>query len=363
MIILGLKVGIVDRRRLISDKIFVEMSIKIYYTVYIYSKQRSDCADMKSPFLESIRKEIRLRGYSIRTEKTYLYWLRHYIIFNKRKHPLDMGAREVKEFLSYLASERHVSVNTQKIALNALSFVYNKVLDKPLGDLGFKLASKQRVVPIVLSASEVKLILEKLKGVHRLAVSIMYAGGLRVSECLRLRIQDIDFDRLSLTIRDGKGNKDRVTLLCPSLVVALKEQLDVVREVQRKDNERGVGPSLPNALGRKYPSAFKQFGWMFLFPSISLCNHPMTNIICRHHLHATVIRKALNRAKQQTQIVKRITCHTFRHSFATHLLETGTDIRTVQELLGHNDVRTTQIYTHVLGQHYAGTVSPLSRIV
>jgi len=316
----------------------------------------------KSPFLESIRKEIRLRGYSIRTEKTYLYWLRHFIIFNRYKNPVEMGAPEVKNFLSYLASERHVSTNTQKIALNALSFVYNKALNQPLGELGFKLANRPRALPTVLSVPEVRSILDNLAGVHYLAVALMYGGGLRVSECLRLRVQDINFDRLSLTVRDGKGNKDRVTLLSPTLVDALKLQMAVARVVQRKDNAEGVGPSLPNALGRKYPTAFRQFGWMFIFPSTTLCNHPITNIICRHHLHTTVIRKALKRAKQRTSIHKNLSCHTFRHSFATHLLESGTDIRTVQELLGHNDVKITQIYTHVLGQHYAGTRSPLDSI-
>lgn len=316
----------------------------------------------KSPFLESIRKEIRLRGYSIRTEKTYLYWIRHFIIFTKRRHPEELGAPEVKDFLSYLASERHVSANTQKIALNALSFLYNKVLNKPLGKLGFTLAKKQRTIPTVLSVQEVKSILNNLKGTHRLIVSLMYGGGLRVSECLRLRVQDIDFEHMSLIIRDGKGNKDRTTLLCSTIVEELKVQMEHARSVQQKDNENNIGPSLPGALGRKYPTAFRQFGWMFIFPSTTTCNHPLTNILCRHHLHTTVIRKALKRAKVRTNIVKMVSCHTFRHSFATHLLESGTDIRTVQELLGHNDVSTTQIYTHVIGQHHAGTISPLSRI-
>ena len=316
----------------------------------------------KSPFLESIRREIRLRGYSIRTEKTYLYWVRHFIIYNKRKHPAELGPVEVRNFLSYLASERHVSVNTQRVALNSLSFIYNKVLNKPLGDLGFKLATKQRILPTILAPSEIKAILEHLQGVHHLIVSLMYGGGLRVSECLRLRVQDIDFDHLSLIVRDGKGRKDRTTLLCPTTIKALKLQIKHVREVQKKDNISGVGPSMPDALGRKYKTAYQQLGWMFIFPSVSICHHPITNILCRHHLHTTVIRKALKRAKQCTNIVKRVNCHTFRHSFATHLLETGTDIRTVQELLGHEDVKTTQIYTHVIGQHYAGTTSPLSRI-
>jgi integron integrase len=316
----------------------------------------------KSPFLESIRKEIRLRGYSIRTEKTYLYWVRHFIIYNKRKHPAELGSAEVKNFLSYLASERHVSVNTQRVALNSLSFVYNKVLNKPLGDLGFKLATKQRILPTILTPAEIKAVLDNLQGVHHLIVSLMYGGGLRVSECLRLRVQDLDFDHLSLIVRDGKGRKDRTTLLCPTTIKALKLQIERVREIQKKDNLSGLGPSMPDALGRKYKTAYQQLGWMFIFPSVSTCYHPINNILCRHHLHTTVIRKALKRAKQRTDIVKRVNCHTFRHSFATHLLETGTDIRTVQELLGHEDVKTTQIYTHVIGQHYAGTTSPLSRI-
>jgi len=191
----------------------------------------------------------------------------------------------------------------------------------------------------------------------------MYGGGLRVSECLRLRVQDINFEKLCLTIRNGKGNKDRTTLLSPAIVDLLKIQMEQARLVQQEDNSAGIGPSLPDALGRKYTTAFQQFGWMYIFPSTTISTHPITNILCRHHLHTTVIRKALKRAKQKTSIVKRINCHTFRHSFATHLLEAGTDIRTVQELLGHNDVKTTQIYTHVLGQHYAGTTSPLNQIL
>jgi len=268
----------------------------------------------------------------------------------------------VKQFLSYLASERHVSPNTQKIALNALSFLYNKMLNRPLGNMRFKLANKQRYLPTVLSVSEVKSILENLHGVHHLIVSLMYGGGLRVSECLRLRVQDIDFQNMSLSIRDGKGNKDRTTMLSQSVIPALKRQMEKARTVQANDNVNSIGPSLPGALGRKYPNAYRQYGWMFIFPSTTICNHPITNVVCRHHLHTTVIRKAIKRAKAHTNINKKVSCHTFRHSFATHLLEAGTDIRTVQELLGHNDVKTTQIYTHVLGQHYAGTCSPLDRI-
>ncbi|MFQ3226628.1 MAG: integron integrase [Porticoccaceae bacterium] len=316
----------------------------------------------KSPFIESIRRLMRLRGYSLRTEKSYLYWIKSYIRFHKNRHPKDMGKDEIIQYLDYLASDRNVTANTQRIALNALMFLYSKILEQPVTNLGFKLASKPRYLPTVLSTKEALLIIDRLEGVHQIVVKMMYGSGLRVSEALGLRVQDIDFEQNSVTVRAGKGNKDRVTLLSRSLKNDLLLQLEKAIEVQRMDNMDSVGPSIPDALSRKYPSAFRQAGWMFIFPSISLCNHPINGRLCRHHLHATVIRKALKRAKEATNIHKRVTCHTFRHSFATHLLEAGTDIRTVQELLGHTDVKTTQIYTHIIGKHYAGTTSPLDRI-
>lgn len=193
-------------------------------------------------------------------------------------------------------------------------------------------------------------------------MSLLYGSGLRVSECLRLWVQDIDLEHLSITVKDGKGRKDRQTLLSRSLVPMLKQRIEQARALQQQDNLRGIGPSLPFALGRKYPSAYRQPGWMYLFPSTCLCAHPLTGVLCRHHLHDSVIRKALQPAVVASGIRKKVNCHTFRHSFATHLLQSGYDIRTVQELLGHNDVATTQIYTHVIGQHYAGTVSPLDKL-
>jgi integron integrase len=318
---------------------------------------------MASQFLSSLRQDMRLRGYSLRTEKSYLYWIRFYIKFTKKRHPMDTGKEEVTAFLTYLANQRHVAVNTQKVALNAVVYMYHKFLGVDLGDLGFSLATKQRQIPVVLSKEEVSRILGVLSGRNRMVVELLYGSGLRVSECLRLRVQDLDLKRLSVTVRDGKGNKDRQTLLSPALVPAVNLAINESIALQKRDNQQGVGPSLPYALGRKYPNAYKSPAWAFIFPSTTLCQHPVTGETCRHHLHQTVIRKALKPAVSQAGIYnKRVSCHTFRHSFATHLLEAGTDIRTVQELLGHNDVKTTQIYTHVLGQHYAGTKSPLDRL-
>ncbi|QFU22692.1 integron integrase [Shewanella eurypsychrophilus] len=252
--------------------------------------------------------------------------------------------------------------NTQKVALNSLAFLYQQYLKVELGDLGFTLATKQRTLPVVLSPKEVSLILANMNGTAKLVVEMLYGSGMRVNECLRLRLQDINIDNLSLTIRDGKGNKDRQTLLSQSCCSKLISFIDKSIKLQEKDNSNGFGPSLPYSLGKKYPNAFRQPAWMFLFPSINICEHPVTKVLCRHHRHDSTIRKALQKSVKVSQIMKKVNCHTFRHSFATHLLQTGTDIRTVQELLGHNDINTTQIYTHVLGQHYAGTVSPLDTL-
>jgi len=333
------------------------------YTVYINRHIQGRSITVPSPFIESIRRDIRLRGYSIRTEKTYLYWIRFFIHYTGKRHPADLGAAEVKSFLTFLAVDRNVAINTQKVALNALVFLYHKFLQQDLGNLGFKLATKQRVLPVVLSTREVERILDSLTERNRLIFELLYGSGLRISECLRLRVQDIDMRRLSITVRSGKGNKDRQTLLSPKTLSVLKTTIENSIKVMSKDSKQGIAPSLPYALDRKYPNAFKSPQWAFVFPSTALSKHPVSGKICRHHLHQTVARKALQIAVKKSGVNnKKINCHTFRHSFATHLLESGTDIRTVQELLGHNDVKTTQIYTHVLGQHYAGTISPLDRL-
>jgi len=317
-----------------------------------------------SPFISYVRQEIRLRGYSMRTEKTYLHWIKCYIRFHKLRHPTELNSTHVREFLSSLANENHVSINTQKTALNALAFLYHKVLNLQLGDLEFKHARQFRRIPTVLTQAEVSSILQKIEGRDWLIFSLLYGSGLRVTECLRLRVQDIDFHNCSITVRDGKGAKDRRTILSKSLYPALKDQIASSLLIQEQDNLEGIGPSMPNALGKKYPNAFRQPAWMFLFPSSGICNHPITGQLCRHHLHDTVPRRSLKKALLESNIrYKRVTCHTFRHSFATHLLESGKDIRTVQEQLGHSDVKTTQIYTHVIGEKFAGTSSPLDKLL
>lgn len=317
-----------------------------------------------SPFLNSIREAMRLRGYSLRTEKNYLYWIKNYIRYHQLRHPSELSSDDVTRYLSYLANQRDVAINTQRSALNALAFLYNQFLQQPLGELGFKYAKRERRVPVVLSVAEVQKIFEHLNGRDSVIFTLLYGSGLRISECLRLRVKDIDFDRLSITVRDGKGNKDRVTLLSRSLLVPLRDMIERSLSCQREDNRKGVGPSLPHALHRKYPNAFRQPGWMYIFPSSKLSAHPLNGYLCRHHLHTSVARKALRKAVLSAGMeYKPINCHTFRHSFATQLLTNGQDIRTVQELLGHSDVATTPIYTHVIGQHLAGTTSPADILV
>lgn len=229
-----------------------------------------------SPFLEDIRQNIRLRGYSIRTEKRYLYWIKVFILYHHKKHPSLMGAPEVTEFLSYLANQRHVAINTRKVALNALAFLYQKYFHQELGDLGFSLATKQRQLPVVLSPDEVSRILSLLSGESALIIQILYGSGLRISECLRLRVQDINLEQLSITVRDGKGHKDRQTLLSHQCAEQLKKRLPYILSIQHEDNRNGIGPSLPGILSHKYPQAFHQPGWMFWFPCQSVCHHPIT---------------------------------------------------------------------------------------
>ncbi|WNO07833.1 integron integrase [Teredinibacter sp. KSP-S5-2] len=309
-----------------------------------------------SPFLERIRTELRTRHYSLKTEKTYLYWVRFFIHFHNKKHPKDMGNSEIERFLNYLAA-------TQNQALCALVFMYRHVINQEIEGLNYEYAKPPRNLPTVLSHSEVNGVLSCLSGKYWLITAILYVCGLRVNEALRLRIKDIDFDNKSLFVFRGKGQKDRYTLLPTSLINPIQKQIEKVKSIHAIDLSEGFGlSSVPSALFRKYQHSLSQFSWQYLFPSTTRCVHPYDGYECRHHIHDTAYSKQLRLAVRKSGIHKRVTAHTFRHSFATNLLLSGTDIRTVQDLLGHSDLRTTEIYTHVIGSRRAGTVSPMDRI-
>lgn len=318
---------------------------------------------MHEELIEKVRGEIRKRGYSMNTEKTYLLWLRRYFRYLNCESPESVSPQRISDYLTYLAVNRHMGANSQKVVLNALVFFYVKLLGQDIGDLGFTLASRQRYIPAVLTPLEVKSVLAQLQGRNRLIIELLYGSGLRVSEALSIRLGDIDLENQALTVRNAKGRKDRRTLLSASSIGKLPGFIDAAMKIQRKDAEQGVGVALNPALSRKYPTAPYSPQWAFLFPASRWCAHPLSGEVCRYHLHPTVVRRFLKPAATKAGIVtKRVNTHIFRHSFATHLLASGADIRTVQELLGHNDVTTTQIYTHVLGKHFSGATSPADRL-
>lgn len=321
---------------------------------------------MSSQFLTSLRKFMTARRYSKRTINSYCYWIKAYIIFNGKLHPQDLGEREVAEFLTYLAVERNVAPGTQALALNSLAFLYNKFLQIPLGTMSeFRVSSRQPKLPTVLSPIEIQNLLGQLKENKQLPCSLMYGSGLRRMELVRLRVQDIDFDQLALRVWSGKGGKHRVATMAPELVPALQNQIQRVKVYLTEDLSKDgfAGVYMPHALSRKYPNANKSLGWQYLFPSSKLSVDPQSGDIRRHHIDETTINKAIRVAAKQAGIKKRVSSHTLRHSFATHLLESGADIRTVQEQLGHSDVKTTEIYTHVLNRGARGVRSPLSNLL
>ncbi|MEQ6885787.1 integron integrase [Salicola sp. Rm-C-2C1-2] len=309
---------------------------------------------------EQVREVIRLNHYSIRTEKSYWYWIRYFIRFNQMRHPGEMGANEVRDFLTWLAVHRNVAAATQNQALNALVFLYDKVLNQPLGEIGDTVrATKPARLPVVLKHAEAMAIINRLESPHREIVSLLYGAGLRISEAVRLRIKDIDFETSVITVRDGKGGKDRTTLLPETLRDMLRSRINSIHQHWKGQEDYYAFPvTLPFALSRKYPNAGTSFVWQWLFPSHGLCRDGQGKAV-RHHLHMSAVRKAVKQSVHESGIQKPVGCHTFRHTFATELLRRGSDIRTVQELLGHSDIRTTQIYTHVLGQGFAGVSSPL----
>ena len=316
-----------------------------------------------SPFMAALYRHMLAHHYSKRTVDSYLYWIRYYIRFHKKRHPQELGAGEVMAFLTFLANDRHVSVATQKVALNSLAYLYNKYLCKPLGELGFfNKATRQRKLPVVLTRTEVAMLLGRLTGSPWLLASMIYASGWRRIEAVSLRVNNIDFDHGMIRVWSGKGNKHRVVTVAPELFPYLRKQIDKVALLLKEDlaNTEYSGVWLPNALARKYPSASGSIGWHYLFPSTCLSYEPGTDNLRRHHVDESSINKLIKRAAAECDIVKDVTSHTLRHSFATHLLESGADIRTVQEQLGHTDVKTTEIYTHVLKRGARGVRSPFS---
>ncbi len=318
-----------------------------------------------SPFLEKVRGAIRLRHYSIRTEKAYLSWIKQFIIFNNKRHPKELGDVEVSLFLTYLAQKRHVAAATQNQALNALVFMYRHVLDKPVGELQSVVrAKKPKRLPVVMSQQEVALLLSHLSGLHWLIGCLMYGSGLRLMESIRLRIKDIDFPHRAIYVRDGKGAKDRVVTLADELLVPLSRHFEYVKTLHERDVAEGYGRVyLPFALDKKYPNAAQEWGWQYVFPAQKKSLDPRSNIKRRHHINESSVQKAVKNAVRSAKINKPASCHTLRHSFATHLLESGADIRTVQDQLGHSDIRTTQIYTHIINRGGLAVRSPLSAVL
>jgi integron integrase len=311
--------------------------------------------------LDRVREEVRLRGMSRSTEESYTRWIRRYVVFHGKRHPREMGKEEVRGFLVHLAAERDIAASTQNQALAALLFLYRHVLDQQLDDLGKLPAAKRPArLPTVFTREEAHAVLGELKGRQRLMAGLLYGSGLRLMECLRLRVKDVDFEQHQLVVRDGKGAKDRATMLPHSLAKPLRRHLERVKLLHEQDLASGFGSvHLPHALARKYPNASTEWAWQYVFPSDRISRDPRSNSRRRHHLSPSSLQKAVKEAVGRRKIHKPASCHTFRHSFATHLLENGYDIRTVQELLGHKDVRTTMIYTHVLNRGGMGVRSPL----
>ena len=311
--------------------------------------------------LDEVRSVIRLRHYSIRTEQAYTNFIRRFILFHHKRHPREMGVDEIRQFLTFLAVEGNVAASTQNVALNALLFLYRDVLkiSLPLID-GVERAKRPHRLPVVLSRDEVSRVLAQLSGTHLLMASLLYGAGLRLMECARLRIKDVDFELCQITVRDGKGEKDRRTLLPASIIEDLQHHLTQVKLQHEQDLRQGHGAVyLPYALDRKYPNAAREWAWQYVFQARKISVDPRTGIVRRHHASEDGLQQSVKRAVKASGLTKNASCHTLRHSFATHLLEANYDLRTIQELLGHKDVSTTMLYTHVLNRGGRGVLSPL----
>jgi len=314
--------------------------------------------------LDQMRDRIRVKHYSIRTETQYIQWAKRFILFHNKRHPQEMGVTEVEAFLTHLAVDGHVSASTQNQALSALLFLYKEVLAIDLPWLNNVVRAKQpQRLPVVLTRSEVREVLARMKGMHGLMANMLYGTGMRLMECVRLRVKDVDFERNEILIRDGKGGKDRVTMLPSTVVAGLQAHLEQRRILFDDDYRAGkTNVFLPDALAQKYPNAATEWCWQYIFPAGSYSRDPRSGVERRHHIDEKLLQRAMKKAVQTAGITKPATPHTLRHSFATHLLEAGYDIRTVQELLGHSDVSTTMIYTHVLNKGGRGVLSPLDQL-
>jgi len=326
-------------------------------------RQHSLRAASRRDFSTAIRLETRRRRYSPRTEQAYVGWIRRFILFHGKRHPKDLGESEVGEFLTHLAVEQRVAASTQNQALSSLQFLYREIIGRPLEGLGdVSRAYAPQRLPVVLSRSEVRALIAALPGHHRLLATLLYGGGLRLLEGLRLRVKDADFDRGQLIVREGKGNRDRIVPLARRAEEPLRAHLVEVQRQHRRDLENGAGSvALPGQFARKDPGAPLDWRWHWIFPATRI-QSPASGRGFRHHLHPTSVQRAVRAAAAKAEIPKRVTCHSLRHSFATHLLEEGADIRTVQKLLGHRELRTTMIYTHVLGRGALGVTSPADRL-
>ena len=328
----------------------------------IMENKRKFRPDPSLKLMDQVRQVLRYHHYAYRTEQTYCDWIVRYIkYFGAKKHPQDMGKTEIDAYLSHLATERKVSASTQRQALNAIIFLYRRVLDQPIIEQIEPTRAKRKPrLPVVMTKNEVRGVLAQMKGIHLLMAKILYGAGLRLMECIRLRVQDLDFERNLIYVRSAKGNKDRTTLFPRSIQVEMRRQLEKVKRSHNEDLAQGYGGVyLPEDLARKYPHAAQELRWQYMFPAKKRSVDPRTGVERRHHVLESGLQKAVKVAVDRAGITKRVGCHTFRHCFATHLLENGVNIRVVQELMGHADVKTTEIYTHVMEKNISAVLSPL----
>jgi integron integrase len=318
----------------------------------------------KIKLLEQVRITLRANHYSRKTEESYISWIKQFIIFNNKRHPSELGKEEIQKFINYLAVERHVSSSTQNQALQAILYLYKKIIKQEIGWISeVKNVKRIKHLPVVFSRNEAASIIKNLEGIPKLIVSLLYGTGMRLNECLNLRIKDVDFGMNQIIVRDGKGEKDRITLLPQKLLLPLEKQIEKVKNIHSSDLKNGFGRTvLPYALKNKYPNADKEPGWQFVFPSQTFIYDEKTKMKFRYHVHESVVQKKVKEAIVKCGIDKPGSPHTFRHSFATHILDAGHDIRTLQEILGHKSVKTTMIYTHVL-KTVMGIKSPLDSIL